>query len=105
METKGTTPVCDISISADGRYVSFASRASNLVSEDTNGYLDVFVHDRKTGETTRVSVDMEGNETNDDSSSPSISADGRYVAFRSSTDLRTSVHALCMTARQVRPLE
>ena len=71
----------DASISADGRYVAFQSWASNLVSEDTNGTPDIFVHDRKTGETTRVSVDSEGNETNDSSLRPSISADGRYVAF------------------------
>src|SRR3990170_4855749 len=39
------------SISADGRYVAFASSASNLVSGDTNRYEDIFVHDRQTGVT------------------------------------------------------
>ena len=48
------------SISADGRYVAFASYANNLVANDTNGRSDVFVHDRQTGETTRVSVASDG---------------------------------------------
>ena len=46
-------------ISADGRYVAFISAASNLVSGDTNGVGDVFVHDRVTGMTERVSVDSD----------------------------------------------
>ena len=44
------------SLSADGRYVAFTSLASNLVAGDTNGTSDAFVHDRQTGQTTRVSV-------------------------------------------------
>jgi Tol biopolymer transport system component len=71
------------SISADGRYVAFASLASNLVPGDTNGRMDIFVHDRLTGQTTRVSVASDGTEGNGDSGFPSISADGRYVAFAS----------------------
>jgi Tol biopolymer transport system component len=70
-------------ISGDGRFVAFASRASNLVAGDTNGGLDVFVHDQQTGETTRISVGSFGAEGNDSSLTPSISADGRFVAFRS----------------------
>jgi Tol biopolymer transport system component len=73
----------DPSISADGRYVAFDSFASNLVSGDTNGSWDVFVHDRQTGVTTRVSVDSSGVEGSSSSFRPSISADGRYVAFDS----------------------
>ncbi|MGH2537890.1 MAG: TolB family protein, partial [Candidatus Promineifilaceae bacterium] len=69
------------SISADGRYVAFQSLASNLVGDDTNGYLDVFIHDRDSGQTSRVSVAWDGDEGNGDSWEPSISADGRYVAF------------------------
>ena len=69
------------SISADGRYVSFASSDSNLVSGDTNNRRDVFVRDRQAGTTERVSVANNGMQGNDDSMSPSISADGRYVAF------------------------
>jgi len=71
------------SISADGRFVAFKSRATNLVPGDTNGYQDVFVRDRDTGTTTRVSVDSSGVQGNHRSASLSISADGRYVAFSS----------------------
>src|SRR5512133_439302 len=71
------------SISADGRYVVFQSSANNLVPGDTNGTLDIFVHDRNGGTTTRVSVDSSGVQGNGYSGKPSISADGRYVAFYS----------------------
>ena len=71
------------SISADGRYVAFDSEASNLVVDDTNGTQDVFVHDRNTGKATRVSLDSDRTEGNGISNDPSISADGRYVAFES----------------------
>lgn len=70
-------------ISADGRFVAFESFASNLVAGDTNGDWDVFVHDRLTGVTERVSVDSAGNQGNNFSFRPSISADGRFVAFDS----------------------
>ena len=72
-----------VSISADGRYVAFYSYASNLVSGDTNGIGDIFVRDTVANTTTRVSVDSNGIEGNMGSTTPSISADGRYVAFRS----------------------
>jgi uncharacterized repeat protein (TIGR01451 family) len=72
------------SISADGRYVVFATIAANLVAGDTNGTYDIFVHDRLTGTTTRASVDSTGNQGDGDCSNPAISADGRYVAFVSS---------------------
>ena len=78
---QGNSSSYDSSISADGRYVAFESSASNLVSGDTNGAYDVFVHDRQTGQTTRVSVASDGSQGNDGSEDPSISADGRYVAF------------------------
>jgi Tol biopolymer transport system component len=71
------------SISTDGRYVAFESLASNLVPGDGNGVFDCFVHDRQTGLTTRVSVDSAGVEGNGPSFVPSISTDGRYVAFES----------------------
>jgi Tol biopolymer transport system component len=73
-------------ISADGRYVAFESAAANLVPGDTNDATDVFVHDLTSGTTRRVSVSTSGRQGNADSSvfgSPSISADGRYVAFES----------------------
>ena len=69
------------SISADGRFVAFASEATGLVPGDHNRAEDVFVHDRRTGRTTRVSVGVDGRPGNGASYSPALSADGRYVAF------------------------
>jgi len=71
------------SISADGRYVAFASIATNLVSGDANGAADIFVHDRVTGATERESVSGTSAEGDSKSDSPAISADGRFVAFQS----------------------
>jgi len=71
------------SISADGRFVAFPSLASNLVPGDTNNSYDIFVRDTLTNTTTRVLVDSAGNQRNIGSYSPSISADGRFVAFYS----------------------
>ncbi|MBP8000037.1 MAG: PD40 domain-containing protein [Chloroflexi bacterium] len=77
----------DPAISADGRYIAFRSAASNLVLNDTNGYVDVFVYDRETSQTVRVSVASDGTEANAFSACPpSISANGRYVAFDSRAD-------------------
>jgi Tol biopolymer transport system component len=70
-------------ISADGRYVGFHSLATNLVPDDTNGVQDIFVRDRLTGTTTRVSVAGDGSQANDFSAGTAISDDGRYVAFLS----------------------
>jgi len=71
------------SLSADGRYVVFVSSATNLVSADTNLDSDLFVHDRLTGETTRVSVASNGEQANRGSGWGSLSGDGRFVAFDS----------------------
>ncbi len=68
-------------ISADGRYVAFQSYADNLVPGDTNGVSDVFVHDRLTKMTERVSVGTGGVQGRSASFLPSISSDGRYVSF------------------------
>ncbi|WNM62462.1 FG-GAP-like repeat-containing protein [Candidatus Nitrospira neomarina] len=70
-------------ISANGRYVAFRSDATNLVPGDTNGTTDVFVHDRQTGITSRVSVATGGGQSNNNSFTPALSADGRFVAFHS----------------------
>lgn len=70
-------------ISSDGAIVSFESNATNLVPQDNNAMPDIFVRDRTAGTTERVSVDSSGIEGNYFSSSPSISADGRIVAFDS----------------------
>ncbi len=71
-------------VSTDGRYVLFPSLASNLVPGDTNGVVDVFIHDRVTGETERVSVASDGSQGNANSGWEGLSADCRYVAFASS---------------------
>jgi Tol biopolymer transport system component len=70
-------------VSADGRFVAMESSAANLVPGDTNGTVDVFVRDRRAGTTERVSVSNGGAQVEGESYSPSISADGRYVAFTS----------------------
>ncbi|MDP8930743.1 MAG: DUF6531 domain-containing protein, partial [Actinomycetota bacterium] len=75
--------VAEGAVSADGRFAAFATAASNVVEGDGNGYSDIFVRDGSTGETQRVSVSSSGTEGDKASTSPSISADGRYVAFRS----------------------
>lgn len=87
----GATASGGRAISADGRFVMFSSWASNLVPNDTNGAgltskFDIFVRDRKTGRTERVSVGSDGHEANDSTSPGSISLDGRYVAMASSAN-------------------
>jgi len=75
-------------ISVDGRCVVFASRATNLVPDDTNGASDIFLHVLKTGVTTRVSVAPDGSQLDGDSVYPRLSATGRWLAFLSAaTDL------------------
>ncbi len=73
----------DGAASADGRYVAFESVSTNLVANDTNASADIFLHDTQMGTTTRVSVDSSGTQADGTSSSPRISADGRYVVFSS----------------------
>ena len=74
-------------LSADGRFVAFQSLATTLVAGDTNGEQDAFVHDRVTGVTRRVSVSSAGAGGNIASAEPSISADGRFVAFYTQSNL------------------
>ncbi len=81
--TEGNYPSVGSAVSANGRFVAFYSQSANLVTGDTNSVSDVFEHDRATGAITRVSVATGGIQSNGDSSVPSISADGRYVAFQS----------------------
>jgi hypothetical protein len=71
------------SVSSDGRYVAFVSSATNLVDDDTNDFPDIFVRDRQTGTTIRISITSNGDEANACSWSPVISANGCYVAFLS----------------------
>ena len=70
-------------ISGDGRYVAFASFATNLVVGDTVANSDIFLRDRQTGTTSKVTLQAGGAQAGSDSDLPSISSDGRFVAFRS----------------------
>ena len=71
------------SISADGRFVAFTSQATNLHPSDVSGDFDVFVRDMQTGTTHLASREPGGASANQDAEEPSISADGRFVAFSS----------------------
>jgi Tol biopolymer transport system component len=73
-------------ISADGRWVTFSSLATNLVAGDTNARADIFLHDRANNVTTRISVGPGGVQANNSSLFPSISGDGRFVTYDSSAD-------------------
>ena len=79
----GNSPSFAPTISADGRFVAFCSGATNLVDGDNAGFEDVFVRDTHGGTITRISVAANGDEGNGQSCNPSISADGRYVAYAS----------------------
>lgn len=73
--------------SADGRYVAFQSRATNLVVDDHNGVEDIFLRDRLAGTTQRISHTASGAERNCPSAEPRITPDGRYVVFISCAGL------------------
>lgn len=68
-------------VTGDGRYIVFESGATSLVNGDNNNRTDVFRHDRTTRETVRLSVGTYGSELNGVSIRPSVSNDGKYVAF------------------------
>lgn len=99
------------SVSADGRFVVFASDANNLVKGDTNGWSDIFLRDMCIGSTStcvpatiRLSLDPGGDEANGPSSSPAISPDGRFVAFNSSATNLSQQLANSLPAGAVPPL-
>jgi len=73
----------DAKISSSGRYVVFASKASNLVDNDVNGQYDVFLHDRQLGHTSIISTNSLGELGNDLSRRPAISFDEQFVVFES----------------------
>ena len=109
-ETQANRRSAYSAISADGRYVAFLSKASDLVANDTNGDWDVFVRDRQRGTTRRVSLTSAGGEAAGSSTSPSVSADGRYVAFQSyASDLvandTNDAHDVFVRDRQARTTE
>lgn len=74
------------SVSADGHYVAFESAANNLVPGDSNNSFDIFIKDVQTGAITLASTSSGGEQANCHSSSPNLSADGRYVVFVSCAD-------------------
>ena len=82
--TQANNQSTQASLSGDGRFVAFTSTANNLVAGDTNRQSDIFLHDRQTGTTSRVSLAMNGAEATGGASAASrVSADGRSVAFHS----------------------
>jgi Tol biopolymer transport system component len=87
-ETQADAGSWNPDLSYDGRYIAFESVATNLIaSDDDNGVSDIFVRDRVAGTTIRVSVRWNGNEPNNESTNPAISADGCLVAFQSQDKL------------------
>ena len=93
-------------LNGDGTIVAFKSDATNLVPDDRNQKADVFVHSCTTGETVRASVGDEGQEANDNSIPPSISGEGRFVAFGSfASNLIFGVNTLGFSQVYVRDLE
>ncbi|MFW6068507.1 MAG: TolB family protein [Chloroflexota bacterium] len=79
-------PSSDAQISSDGRFVAFVSEASNLTPDDNNGYADVFLYDVESGDIRLLSKSASGEQGDDRSLQPSISGDGRFVAFISLAD-------------------
>jgi archaellum component FlaF (FlaF/FlaG flagellin family) len=80
---EGNSSTTASSVSANGRWVAFSSFASNLVPGDTNGQFDVFIHDRQTGQTELVSVSSDEAQGDFASTTPTVSGNGRLVAFYS----------------------
>ncbi|MEB3182293.1 MAG: hypothetical protein VKL59_25135 [Nostocaceae cyanobacterium] len=72
-----------LSLSGNGRYLAFSSSQNDVVPGDTNQASDVFIYDIDNSTTQRVSVNARGREANGNSFSPSLSADGRFLAFAS----------------------
>ena len=81
--TQNSAALGNFSISDDGRWVVFAADASDLVAGDTNAKTDIFVRDRKTNVTRRVSMRADGTQTAYANRFPSISPDGRFITFNS----------------------
>jgi Tol biopolymer transport system component len=68
---------------SSGRFVAFNTYSNNLAPGDTNGLLDIFVHDRQTGDTVRVFISSDGEEGNGHSGYPAISRYGKHIVFNS----------------------
>lgn len=93
-------------LSGDGRYVCFSSDATNLVASDTNGVRDVFLRDVAAGSVTRLSASLAGTQGNATSDRPTISRDGRWIAFDSAAsnlvpgDTGTVIDAFLVTSNR-----
>lgn len=94
--TQGNDSSFDVQMSADGNWIVFNSEATNLVTGDTNGREDVFLHNLTTGNTTRVSVSSSGAENPGGGAVPDISADGRYITFHANNSNLTNPTCLSM---------
>lgn len=81
--TQGSSYSTEAAISADGRFIAFASAATEFAPGDTNATTDVFVHDRRTGRTERITTGDTAQQQPGGSDMPAISADGRLVAYMS----------------------
>jgi Tol biopolymer transport system component len=81
--TQANGPSFNPSVSANGRFVVFSSEATNLVPGGTNGVRNIFLRDRTTGTTRRISIAMNGQQPNAACDNPVVSADGTWVAFES----------------------
>jgi hypothetical protein len=79
--------VANPAISDDGRWIVFASTATDLIADDTNARSDIFLRDRRTQTTRRISVRSDGTQTSADSWSPSIASNGRFITFVSGEKL------------------
>lgn len=95
----------DGGISLDGRFVVFSSRSTNLVPDDTNGVLDIFVYSIQTGQIVRASVNSSGGQGDFSSIEPSISGDGRYVAFSTASNGFTTVDTYGYSHLYVRDMQ
>ncbi|HIP40197.1 MAG TPA: hypothetical protein EYG88_12590 [Desulfocapsa sulfexigens] len=82
--TQGNKWSLRAAIASDGRFITFRSEANNLVDGDTNNAYDIFLHDRNTGITKRVSVASDNTERNLPSRNPAISSNGEFIVFHSS---------------------
>lgn len=80
---QGDGPSYFAALSASGRYVAFASGSTNLVAGDTNGRTDIFLHDQLTRKVSRINLAPAGEQADQDSTYPRISADGRYIGYSS----------------------
>lgn len=94
--TQGNARSFDVQMSADGEWLVFNSEATNFVTGDTNNREDVFLHNRTTGETTRVSVSSSGAENPGGGVVPDISANGRYITFHANNSNLTNPTCLSM---------